>query len=89
MRFLLSSILFRALPAGRVHQLHHTITADTALPRCPTSLVPCSCRFGYVPSHLDDAMDLLAHLTGPRPAGGRADHGDDTGGPYCDGIPAT
>ncbi|SCK63179.1 MULTISPECIES: hypothetical protein [unclassified Streptomyces] len=69
--------------------LHHTITADADYRDVLTLLVPCTCGHGYVPTLLEDERDLLELLTELRATGGRAVHSDDTGGPYCDSIPAT
>ncbi|MFD8671293.1 hypothetical protein ACFV1U_38805 [Streptomyces microflavus] len=69
--------------------VHHTITAaDADHHDALTLLVPCTCRYGYVPSLLLDVTDLLELLQELRPTGGRAVHRGDTGGPYCAGIPA-
>ncbi|MEU6631761.1 hypothetical protein ABZ905_26290 [Streptomyces parvus] len=68
--------------------LHHTITADTDHRDALTLLMPCICGHGYVPTLLEDERDLLELLRELRATGG-AVHSDDTGGPYCDSIPAT
>ncbi|MEQ4611500.1 hypothetical protein ABMX48_36820 [Streptomyces cavourensis] len=60
--------------------LHHTSTADADYRDALTLLVPCTCRYRYVPMLLEDESDLQEL----RPTGGRAVHGGDTGGPYCD-----
>ncbi|HBF79686.1 MAG TPA: hypothetical protein DD420_07070 [Streptomyces sp.] len=67
--------------------LHHTITADADYRDVLTLLVPCTCRYGYVPSLLEDETDLQELLQELRPTGGHAVHRGDTGGPYCASTP--
>ncbi|MEV0888876.1 hypothetical protein AB0J03_34380 [Streptomyces microflavus] len=68
--------------------VHHTITTDADYRDVLTLLVPCTCRYGYVPSLLLDENDLQELLQELRPTGGQAAHSGDTGGPYCASIPA-
>ncbi|MFJ8848523.1 hypothetical protein ACIRFF_37190 [Streptomyces cyaneofuscatus] len=75
-------------PLGGGLWLHHTITADADYRDVLTLLVPCTCRYGYVPSLLEDENDLQELLRELRPTGGHAVHSGDTGGPYCASTPA-
>lgn len=67
--------------------LHHTITTDADYHDALTLLVPCTCRYGYIPSLIEDETDLQELLRELRPTGGHAVHRGDTSGPYCASIP--
>lgn len=66
--------------------LHHTITHDADYRDVLTLIVPCTCERGYTTTQLEDESDLLEVLDELRTAGGRSEHGGDTGGLYCAGT---